>query len=163
MPALATAASLAFLITFASLASGASRIETRRPAGRIAIVNARLAPASALAPGDRVQRVLELKTGGRKRVTVTISARKPSALVERSLGLRIKIERCSKAWRAAGKGYTCRGKTTTAAADGPAIGRHPLRTLAAKCKNHLRVTLTLPQSAPSALEGLIAQLVYRFS
>jgi hypothetical protein len=163
IPALATAAPLVCLIAFASLASGAARIETRRPAGRIVIVKARFAPASALAPGDRVQRVLELKTGGRARVAVTISTRKRSALLDPTLGLRVKIERCSKPWRAVGRAYACHGKTTTAVPDGPALGRHRLRKLSRRGKNHLRVTLTLPESAPTPLEGQSARLAYRFT
>jgi hypothetical protein len=161
-PLLAAAAALVSLVTFASLASGAGRIESRRPAGRIAIAKAWFAPARALAAGDRVQRLLELKTGGRTRVTMNVAARKASALVDPRLGLRIKVERCSKAWRAARAGYSCRGKRTLVTRDGPALGRHPLRKLDRRRSNHLRVTLTLPASAPTALEGQTAQLVYRF-
>ena len=157
----AAAAGLACLMTFANLASGAARIDNRRPAGRIRVVG-KLVPALGLAAGDRAQRVLELKSGGRSRATLVITAGS-SPLVDPQLGVRLKIERCTKKWRAQRAAYSCAGKTFVVLADGPALGRHTLRKLARRGKSHLRVTLTLPQSAPNALQGQSAQLVYKFT
>jgi hypothetical protein len=159
---LGTAVGIICLSTFANLASGAQRIHTRRPTGRIVVVGAKLTPAVNLAAGDRAQRVVDLKAGGRARVTLKVSAG-ASPLVDPRLGVRLKLERCSKAWRARGAAYKCSGRTKLVLADGPALGRHTLRKLARKGKNHLRLTLTLPASAPNALQGQSARLVYTFS
>jgi hypothetical protein len=160
--AIAMTAGLTLLMIFANLASGAGRIHSTRPRGKIAIVASKLSSARTLAAGDRVQRVLELRTGGRARVTLLTAAKAPSPLIDRSVGLRLRVDACTKVWRAAAGGYTCRGKTTVVAADAPAVGRHVLRKLRKWGKNHLRLTLALPQSAPSALQGQSVALVYRF-
>ena len=160
--ATATTAGLVVLMIFANLASGAGRIHSTRPRGKIAIVAGKLSPARLLAPGDRAQRVLELRTGGRARVTLLTAAKAPSPLADRSVGLRLRVEACTKIWRRAGGGYTCRGKTTVVATDAPAVGRHVLRKLRKRGKNHLRLTLTLPQLAPNALQGRSVALTYKF-
>ena len=159
----AAALGLAGLMTFANLASGADRIDNRRPSGRIRVIGAKLAPTLELAAGDRAERVLELKTGGRSRVKLLVTAPNASPLVDPNLGVRLRIDRCSKTWKQQGAVYSCPGRAIAVLTDGPAVGRHPLRKLAGKRKNHLRLTLTLPQSAPNALQGQNAQLVYKFS
>ena len=158
---LGTAAGIVCLSTFANLASGAERIHTRRPVGPIKVVGPKPAPALNLAAGDRVQRILGLKTSGRARVTLVVSAA-ASPLVDPHLGVRLKIERCSSTWREKGAAYRCPGRTRLVLADGAALGRHTLRNLARRGRNHLRLTLTLPQSAPNTLQGQSARLVYSF-
>ena len=159
----ATTTSLVLLMTFANLASGAGRIFAARPHGRIAVVGAKLAPARLVAAGDRIQRVLELRTGGRARVTLIAAAKAHSPLADTGVGLRLRVDACTKVWRRIrGGGYACRGKSTVAAAEAPALGRHVLRKLRKRGKNHLRLMLTLPQSAPNALQGQSVELVYKF-
>jgi hypothetical protein len=156
------AVGLVALMAFANLASGAGRIVSTRPRGKIAVVGTKLTSARSLAAGDRVQRVLEVRTGGRMRVTLLVTAKAASPLTDRSVGLRLRVDSCAMGWRrGAGGSYTCRGKTTVAAAEAPALGRHVLRKLRKRRKNHLRLTLTLPQSAPNALQGQIVELVYK--
>jgi hypothetical protein len=160
---LAAAAGLACLMTFANLASGAGRIDNRHHRGRVKIVAAKLAPAVGLAAGDHDMRIFELKTGGRSQVKLLVRAPRSSLLVDPRLGVRLEIERCSKKWRQSRGVSSCRGRTTVVLADSPALGRHVVRKLARKGKNYLRVTLTLPQSAPNELQGLTAELLYTFS
>jgi hypothetical protein len=122
----------------------------------------RFTSAVGLAAGDRVQRTVEVKTGRRTRIHLVVAGRGASPLIDRTVGLRLSADRCSKAWRRVGAAYTCRGKTLRVLADDPAVGRHALRKLAARGTNHLRLTLVLPQSAPNALQGQSALLTYRF-
>jgi hypothetical protein len=158
---LSLAGAILGLIT-AGLATGAERIDNRRPSGRVRVVGAKLRPASALAAGDRVQRVLELKTGGRRGARLIVTARRASPLTDPKLGMRLKIERCPKAWRAKSKVFTCPARATVSLPDGPAVGIHKLRKLSGKGKNHLRLTLAIPQAASNALQGQSAALVYSF-
>jgi hypothetical protein len=158
---LSLAVAILGLIT-AGLATGAERIDNSRPGGRVRVVGAKLWPASALAAGDRIQRVLDLKTGGRRGARLTVTARRASPLTDPKLGMRLKIERCPKAWRAKGKVFTCPARATVSLADGPAVGVHKLRKLSGKGKNHLRLTLAVPQAASNALQGQSAALVYSF-
>jgi hypothetical protein len=149
------------LIT-AGLATGAERIDNSRPTGRVRVVGAKLWPANALAAGDRAQRVLDLKTGGRRAARLIVTARQASPLTDPKLGMRLKIERCPKAWHPKGLVFTCPTRTTLSLPDGPAVGVHKLRKLGGKGKNHLRLTLAMPASAPNALQGRSAVLLYTF-
>jgi hypothetical protein len=163
---LATAAGVVCLSTFANLAS--ARIDTRGPHGRIAILHARFAPAVDLAAGDGAQRTFDLRTGGRTHVTLRVSASARSAqigspLVDPQLGLRLAVDRCSTLWKKRGAAYKCRGKKHSVLVVGPAVGRHALRRLARRTVNHLRLTVTLPQGAPNALQGQSLRLVYKLS
>lgn len=158
--AIGTAAAVVCLVTFANLASGAVRIENRRPSGRIAVVGAKLAPARNLAAGDTAQRIVDLEVRRGTRATLTVSA-PASPLTDRAVGVRLRIDRCPKAWRAKAGRYTCAGKVALVTADSAAVGKHALRSLR-RGRNHLRVRLTLPRSAPNALQGQSATLVYRF-
>jgi hypothetical protein len=76
--------------------------------------------------------------------------------------MRLKIERCPRAWRAKSKVFTCPARATVSLPDGPAVGIHKLRKLSGKGKNHLRLTLAIPQAASNALQGQSAALVYSF-
>jgi hypothetical protein len=158
---LSVAGAILGLIT-AGLATGAERIDNSRPPGRVRVVGAKLWPASALAAGDRVQRVLDLKTGGRRGARLIVTARQASPLTDPKLGMRLKIDRCPKAWRAKSKVFTCPARATVSLTDGPAVGMHKLRKLTGKGKNHLRLTLAIPQAASNALQGQSAALVYSF-
>jgi hypothetical protein len=158
---LSVAGAILGLIT-AGLATGAERIDTSRPAGRVRVVGAKLWPASALAAGDRVQRVLDLKTGGRRGARLIVTTRQASPLTDPKLGVRLKIDRCPKAWRGKGRVYTCPAHATVSLREGPAVGAHKLRKLSGKGKNHLRLTLAIPQTAPNALQGQSAALRYSF-
>src|SRR5919202_6549744 len=100
----ATTLSLVLLMTFANLASGAGRIHTARPRGKIAVVGAKLAPARLVAAGDRIQRVLELRTGGRGRVTLIAAAKAHSPLADTGVGLRLRVDACSTTWRSGSHG-----------------------------------------------------------
>lgn len=160
LAAIGTAAAVVCLVTFANLASGAVRIETRRPAGRIAVVYAKLSPAKGLAAGDRAQRIVDLRIRRGSSATLTVSAA-ASPLTDPSVGVRLRIDRCSKAWRAKGERYSCAGKVTPVSADSAALGKHAMRKLR-RGRNHLLLTVTLPRLAPNALEGQTARLIYTF-
>lgn len=160
LAAIGTAGAVVCLVTFANLASGAVRIENGRPVGRITVVAAKLSAAKNLAAGDRDDRIFDLKLRRGHGATLIVTA-PTSPLTDRSLGLRLRIDRCSKTWRVKGSSYTCAGKVTAVAIDSPALGKHKLRKLR-KGRNHLRVRLTLPQSASNALQGQSVRLLYKF-
>jgi len=155
---IALAGSLAGLMAFANLASGAARIDDSTHA-RIKVVHAKFTPALNLAAGDRAQRIFDLKTRRRSRATLVVSSR-TSPLAG---AVRIRVDRCAKAWRSRGATFSCKGKTVVVLSDSPALGKHALRKLSGRNANHLRLTLTLPQSAPNALQGQAAKLTYKFS
>lgn len=159
----AAATGFATLLTFASLASGAARIDNSRAHGLIAISHARFRPALNLVAGDRVQRVFDLRVRHRSHATLVVRAATASTLTYVGVGVRIRIDRCSRPWRARGKTFRCRGRTVTSLRNSPALGRHTLRKLSGRRRNHLRLTLTLPSSAPNALQGQTARLVYKVS
>jgi hypothetical protein len=163
LAAVGIASALLTLLVFANLASGADRINSGRPRHKIAIVGSKLASAQTLAAGDRVERIFDLKTAGKARVTLFVAVKDASPLTDPRLGLRVRVDACAKAWKlAANRTYLCTAKAALTSPEAPALGRHVLKRLRKRGRNHLRLTLTLPSSAPNALEGQSAKLSYRF-
>jgi hypothetical protein len=164
LAAVGIAGALLMLLVFANLASGADRIDSGKPRHKIAILASKLASAQTLAAGDRVERIFDLKTAGKARVTLFVAVKQATPLTDPKLGLRVRLDACIRAWRltADRKRYRCKGKAALVSSEAPALGRHLLEKLRKRGRNHLRLTLTLPSSAPNALEGQSAQLIYRF-
>jgi hypothetical protein len=160
-------------LSAATLAIGtAAATATARPASghhslRLVAKPGRIAPARLLAPGDRVERLVELRARGRGRfaaVYFTARARRRSRLdLGRFQGLQVELRSCPRRWRRRGAGYTC-AKSRMILSRRPLVGRTRLRRLrlAGGRTVHLRLVVTLPRGSTVALEGQTTAAVYSF-
>jgi hypothetical protein len=155
------------LVALAAPAGGARTVPNRdRPT--LALGVHVLRPGGRLAPGDRIERILELHYGRRGRLTRVIliaKARRSSLLdAEKLHGLRVAFDRCSVRWaRKRDGGYRCTRRRWKVLEQLPVIGRRRLRrlSLAPGRTDHLRLTLALPADAANGLQGQTSTLVYR--
>ena len=161
---LGAAASIAGLGTFATFTSSTSASHTVS-SGTVTIAlgatgastNRLTVGASAIAPGDTIQRSVDLINQGSldlASTTLTTTATTSSLLdTDTTNGLQMVIDKCSAAWTEAGPPYTytCGGTTSTVLASRPVIGAtlalSNLGSLTAGATDHLRVTLTLPSGS----------------
>jgi spore coat-associated protein N len=177
---LGAAASIAGLGTYATFTSTASQSHTIA-SGTVTIAlgatgastNRLNIGASALAPGDTIQRSVDLINSGSldlASVTLTTTA-SPSSLLDTDTtnGLQMVIDKCSVAWTEAGPPYTytCSGSTSSVLASRPVIGGNlslsNLGVTTAGATDHLRVTLTLPSAAPNTLQNQSSTISYAFT
>jgi Camelysin metallo-endopeptidase len=127
-----------------------------------------LLPATRIAPGDRVERLVELRVRGRGRIRSVYfqaTAKTSSALdSDRQNGLQVSIDRCTKKWRTHGLANACRGKRKVVLSRRPLVGRTKLKlgTLTPRQPAHLRLVIVFPPSAGSALENQLTAATYRF-
>lgn len=128
--------------------------------------------ASNIAAGDTIQRAALVKQSGTislSGITLTTTATTSSALnTDTTNGLQMVIERCSQAWTESGPPYTytCAGTTQSVVASRPVIGSNLTLSnldLSAGASNYLRVTLTLPSSAPNSLQNQSSVIQYDFT
>jgi spore coat-associated protein N len=177
---LAAAASIAGLGTFATFTSTTSVSHTIS-SGTVTIAlgatgastNRLNVNATAIAPGDTIQRSVDLinqGTLGLASVTLTTSATSSSLLdTDTTNGLQMVIDKCSVAWTEAGPPYTytCGGSTSSVLASRPVIGSNlalsNLGSLTAGATDHLRVTLTFPSGAPNTLQNQSSTISYAFT
>jgi hypothetical protein len=130
--------------------------------------------ASGLVPGDTVQRSFDLSNTGSQdlaSVALTTTA-SPSSLLDTDAtnGLQMVVDRCSVAWTESGVSpafsYGCSGSTTTIvtsrAVIQSALTMPGLSALTAGGTDHLRLTLTFPNTAGSSFQGLSSTLTYSF-
>jgi spore coat-associated protein N len=177
---LGAAASIAGLGTYATWTSTTSQNHTIS-SGTVTIAlgatgaatNRLNVGASALAPGDTVQRSVDLTNSGSidlAGVTLTTTA-SPSSLLDTDAtnGLQMVVDKCSVAWTEAGPPYTytCSGSTSSVLASRAVIGSNlslsNLGVTASGATDHLRVTLTLPSGAPNTLQNLSSTITYAFT
>jgi predicted ribosomally synthesized peptide with SipW-like signal peptide len=131
--------------------------------------------ASGLAPGDTVQRSVDLTNSGSidlAGVTLTTTA-SPSSLLDTDAtnGLQMVIDKCSQAWTEGGTApaytYTCGGTTSSVLASRAVVGSNlSLSNLGATvpaATDHLRVTLTLPSGADNSFQGKSSTITYAFT
>jgi predicted ribosomally synthesized peptide with SipW-like signal peptide len=130
--------------------------------------------ASALAPGDTIQRSVDLTNSGSldlASITLTTTA-SPSSLLDTDTtnGLQMVIDKCSVAWTEAGPPYTytCSGGSTSSVlASRPVIGSNltlsNLGAITHSATDHLRVTLTLPSGAGNTLQNQSSTITYAFT
>ena len=129
--------------------------------------------ASALAPGDTIQRSVDLTNSGSidlAGVTLTTTA-SPSSLLDTDAtnGLQMVVDKCSVAWTEAGPPftYTCSGSTSSVLASRAVIGSNlslsNLGVTAPAATDHLRVTLTLPSGAPNTLQNQSSTITSAFT
>lgn len=177
--------SIAALGTFATFTSSTEADQASVATGSVSIALGTPGPAnrltlgaSGLLPGDTMQRVVDLSNTGVAgsddlgSVTLTTAASASSLLdTDATDGLKLAIDKCSQAWTESGSSpaftYTCGGTTSSVLADRAVVGSDlalaNLASVEAGETDHLRVTLTLPSSAPNAMQGLSSQLTYTFT
>lgn len=131
--------------------------------------------ASALAPGDTVQRSADLTNSGTidlASVTLTTTAPTSSLLdTDATNGLQMVVDKCSQAWTEGGTApaytYTCGGTNSSVLASRAVIGSNlslsNLVATTAGATDHLRVTLTLPSGAPNTLQNQSSTISYAFT
>jgi predicted ribosomally synthesized peptide with SipW-like signal peptide len=130
--------------------------------------------ASAMAPGDSLQRSFDLMDTGTidlSAITLTTTA-SPSSLLDTdpTNGLQMAIDACSVAWTESGAPpytYTCGGSTSSALSAQAVIGSNlalsNLTALVAGHTDHLRLTLTLPAGADNSFQSLSSTVTYTFT
>jgi predicted ribosomally synthesized peptide with SipW-like signal peptide len=177
---LGAAASIAGLGTFATFTSTTSASHTVS-SGTVTIAlgatgastNRLNVNASAIAPGDTIQRSVDLINQGTldlASVTLTTTA-SPSSLLDTDAtnGLQMAIDRCSVAWTESGPPYTytCGGSTSTVLASRAVIGSglslSNLSATTAGNTDHLRVTLTFPSGAGNTFQNQSSTISYAFT
>ncbi|WP_260404889.1 TasA family protein [Arthrobacter sp. AZCC_0090] len=132
--------------------------------------------ASGMVPGDTVQRAVTLSNAAGNQalsaVTLTTSALPTSKLdTDTTMGLQLVVDNCSVPWTEAGTSpaytYSCSGTTTSVLATHPVIGSNlslsNLTSVAAGQTDNLRVTLTLPATADSTLQGQSSTIAFNFT
>lgn len=182
---LSTAAAVAGLGTFATFTSSTSAAQSALTTGVVQIglgapgpANRLTLGASGILPGDSMQRAVDLSNTASAgndalaSITLTTSASPSSALdTDTTNGLQMAIDSCSQAWTESGTSpaytYTCGGTTKSVLASRPVIGANlalsNLASLASATTDHLRVTLSLPQSAPNSMQNISSQLTFTFT
>jgi spore coat-associated protein N len=177
---LGAAASIAGLGTYATFTSTTSQSHTIS-SGTVTIslgatgaaTNRLNIGASGLAPGDTIQRSVDLTNSGSldlASITLTTTA-SPSSLLDTDAtnGLQMVIDKCSVAWTESGPPYTytCSGTNTPVLASRAVIGSNiALSSLGATTNgatDHLRVTLTLPSGAGNTLQNQSSTISYAFT
>jgi hypothetical protein len=159
------AASCAGLATYADPAQGAVTISASRP--RLVVLARVLKPATAIAPGDRVNRALTLTARGRgfRRLLLTVKTKNASLLTGRDAGLRLSIRRCTRRWVRRRSAYACPGRASVVLRPTPVVGRRRLAhaAIGRGKKMFLLLTLAMPAAAGNEFQNQTSTLVYRFT
>ena len=178
----AAAASIAGLGTFATFTSSTSASQSVS-SGTVTIAlgatgaatNRLTVGASNIAPGDTIQRSVDLINSGSidlSGITLTTNATTSSLLdTDATNGLQMVIDRCSNAWTEGGTApaytYTCSGATSSVLASRAVVGSNlTLSSLAALTNgvtDHLRVTLSFPSAAPNSFQNQSSTVQYTFT
>lgn len=145
--------------------------------GAVGAANRLTVAATDVVAGDTMQRAFTLSGGTSTSplasVSLTSVASTSSALdTDTTDGLQVKIEKCSIAWVEAGTSpaftYTCAGTTSTVMAERDVIGNLVALTgldslTTAGATDQLLMTLTLPTSAPNALQDKASIIAFTFT
>ena len=177
---LGAAASIAGLGTFATFTSSTSASHTVA-SGTVTIAlgatgastNRLNVDATAIAPGDTIQRSVDLINQGTldlASVTLTTQATTSSLLdTDTTNGLQMVVDKCSQAWTESGPPYTytCGGSTSTVLSSRAVIQSgvtlNNLSSLTAGTSDHLRVTLTFPSGAGNTFQNKSSTIQYTFT
>jgi spore coat-associated protein N len=179
---ISAAASIAGLGTFATFTSSTSASQSVS-SGTVTIAlgatgaatNRLTVGASNIAPGDTIQRSVDLINSGSidlSAITLTTAATTTSLLdTDATNGLQMVIDRCSNAWTEGGTApaytYTCSGTTSTVLASRPVVGSNltlsNLTALTNGVTDHLRVTLSFPSAAGNTFQNQSSTIQYTFT
>lgn len=131
--------------------------------------------ATDVAPGDTIERVVDLSNTGSldlANVKLTTTATVSSLLdTDATNGLQMQIDNCDQAWTEAGSSpaytYTCGGTSSAVLASQAVIGSdltlNNLTALTAGDTDHLLLTLTLPSSADNTFQSESSTIDYSFT
>ena len=175
------AASIAGLGTFATFTSSTSASQSVS-SGTVTIAlgatgaatNRLNVGATNIAPGDTIQRSVDLINSGTITWPITLSTTATTSSLldtDATNGLQMVIDRCSNAWTEGGTApaytYTCSGTTSTVLASRAVIGTNltlsNLAALTTGVTDHLRVTLTFPSAAPNTFQNQSSTIQYTFT
>ena len=177
---LGATASIAGLGTFATFTSSTSASHTVA-SGTVTIAlgatgastNRLNVDATAIAPGDTIQRSVDLIDQGTLNlasVTLTTTATTSSVLdTDATYGLQMVIDKCSQAWTESGPPYTytCAGSTSSVLSSRAVIqtgvALSNLGALTAGATDHLRVALTFPSGAGNSFQNKSSTIQYTFT
>lgn len=128
-------------------------------------------PVTGLLPGDSVEKIATLTNSGNSAlnsITLTAGTTTPSLLTtDTANGLQLTIQSCSTAWTGTAAPYTCSGTTTTVLASGPVIGADKalagLASVASGAADNLKVTTSLPTTAPNTFQGATSTITFDFT
>jgi predicted ribosomally synthesized peptide with SipW-like signal peptide len=128
-------------------------------------------PVAGLLPGDSVEKIATLSNTGNSAlnaITLTAGTTTPSLLTTNLTdGLQLTIEACSVAWTGSAAPYTCSGTTTSVLAKSPVIGADKaltnLASLTAGAADNLKVTTSLPTTAPNTFQGATSTISFDFT
>lgn len=182
LAALGAAAALAGAGTWATFTSSATAGETVS-SGTVVVelgatgtsANRLTVGAAGIAPGDTVQRTVNLTNSGSvglASITLTTAATTSSTLDTDTVnGLRMAVDRCSVPWTEGGTApaytYTCPGTTSTVIATRPVIGANlamgSITATSPGATDRLRVTLSLPATAGNSFQGKTSTISYTFT
>src|SRR5262245_20027285 len=177
---LGATASIAGLGTFATFTSSTSASHTVSSGTVVVALGAAGAStnrlnvdATAIAPGDTIQRSVDLIDQGTidlASVTLTTQATTSSILdTDATNGLQMVVDKCSQAWTESGPPYTytCGGSTSTVLSSRAVIQSgvtlNNLSALTAGNTDHLRVTLTFPSGAGNTFQNKSSTIQYTFT
>jgi len=177
---LGATASIAGLGTFATFTSSTSASHTVSSGTVVVALGATGAStnrlnvdATAIAPGDTIQRSVDLIDQGTidlASVTLTTQATTSSILdTDATNGLQMVVDKCSQAWTESGPPYTytCGGSTSTVLSSRAVIQSgvtlNNLSALTAGNTDHLRVTLTFPSGAGNTFQNKSSTIQYTFT
>lgn len=174
---LGAAGSIAALGTFAQFTSSTSAAQEASTGTMTIALGAsgtaanRLTVAAAdMAPGDTVQRSVDLVNSGSiglSGVTLTTAA-SPSSILDTNTvqGLQLAVDRCSVAWTESASApytYSCSGTASPVLASRPVVGADMALANLSLSTDHLRVTLALPAAADNAFQGKASKITYTFT
>jgi predicted ribosomally synthesized peptide with SipW-like signal peptide len=182
LAALGAAASIAGMATYATFTSSVSQSQTIS-SGTVtlnlgatgAATNRLNIGAANIAPGDTMQRSVDLINGGTinlASITLTNTATTSSLLDTDAVnGLQLVIDKCSQAWTEGGVApaytYTCGGVTSSVLASHAIVGANMalsnLSALTAGSTDHLRFTITFPSAAGNTFQNLSSTIQYTFT
>lgn len=146
----------------------AGSVGSRSAGPRLVVTPARLARASRVAAGDRVERLVELRTRGRGGFGAVYFVARPRARSRldrnREDGLRIALLSCPGPWQPHGRSFTCRGGARVVLSRRPLVGRSRLRGLRFVTGRalHLELRVSLPARAGNALQRQASIVDYSF-
>jgi spore coat-associated protein N len=121
-------------------------------------------PVTGLRPGEAQVRLIDLANTGTVAAAELLLTVGGTAVASTSDGLQIALDRCSVAWTGAPGTAVCSGTTTSVVSDRPAAGRVAVPgspALAVGGRDHLRLTVRLPTSAPPTAQGVTGSVTLR--
>ena len=143
-----------------SVTTGTLKLEYLAAGGSLAFGT----PISAIGPGDRVNRYIDLTVSGNldgESPTVQITTSDSNTIVNDAVkGLQISISSCSQAWTQVGVG-SCGGTTTSVLASTSVVGLKnsainiTLPAVLASGVNRLRLSILLPAANENTVNGVL--------